>query len=168
VRRQFVHRERQFLRERRCVRAIRVGRDRCREVHTMARCQRLEQHARSDAAAVTRRMRHVGAHNEDRAHAALARGEGIVGAVPSLPQDSGADAFARVADELAGLRHSIDALTQRLGQLTSENATLRARLDQSEAARTDLTAQIEHIIELLADARREVRALQAKGQSASG
>jgi chromosome segregation ATPase len=88
--------------------------------------------------------------------------------VPSLPQDSGGAAFARVADELAGLRHSIDALTQRLGQLASENATLRARLDQSEAARTDLTAQIEHIIELLADARREVRALQARGQAQGG
>lgn len=88
--------------------------------------------------------------------------------MPSLPPDSGAGAFARVADELAGLRHSIDALTQRLGQLANENTTLRARLDQSEAARTDLTAQIEHVIELLADARREVRALQAKGQSAGG
>ena len=85
--------------------------------------------------------------------------------MPSLPPDQGAAAFARVADELASLRHSIDALTQRLGQLTSENTTLRARLEQSEAARADLTAQVEHIIELLADARREVRALQGKGQA---
>ena len=83
----------------------------------------------------------------------------------SLPPDQGAGAFARIADELASLRHSIDALTQRLGQLTNENATLHARLEQSEAARADLAAQIEHIIELLADARREVRALQGKGQA---
>lgn len=88
--------------------------------------------------------------------------------MPSLPSDPGAAAFARVADELAGLRHSIDALTQRLGQLTSENATLRARLEQSETARTDLTSQTEHIIELLADARREVRALQGKGPAPNG
>ena len=76
--------------------------------------------------------------------------------------------MARVADELAGLRHSIDALTQRLGLLTDENVTLRARLEQSETARNDLTAQIEHVIELLADARRDVRALQGKGQAPTG
>ena len=88
--------------------------------------------------------------------------------MPSLPSDPGAAALARIADELKSLRQSVDALTQHLGQLTSENATLRARLEQSEAARTDLTAQTEHIIELLADSRREVRALQKQGQAPAG
>ena len=67
--------------------------------------------------------------------------------------------MARITEELAALRHSIEELTQRLGDLTAENATLRARLEQSEAARADLAAQTEHIIELLANSRREVRVL---------
>ncbi len=89
--------------------------------------------------------------------------------MPSLPSDPGAAAFARVADELASLRQSVDALTLRLGELAAENTTLRARLEQSEAARSDLVAQVEHIIELLADSRREVRALRKgePGQTAS-
>jgi chromosome segregation ATPase len=59
----------------------------------------------------------------------------------------------RLADELAALR-------QALSGLTHENAQLRARLELSEAARRDLSAQAEHLVELLAEARREVRALQ--------
>lgn len=70
--------------------------------------------------------------------------------------------LARVAAELGQLRASIDGLTERVGTLTAENATLRARLEHSERARADLVAQTEHIIELLADSRREVRALQTK------
>ena len=61
----------------------------------------------------------------------------------SLPSDSG------VADELRQLRQSLDGLSQRLGALTAEN--------------TDLLAQTEHVIELLADCRREIRELQKKG-----
>jgi len=83
--------------------------------------------------------------------------------VSSPSSDPGAAAaLARVTDELASLRHSIDALTQRLDRLAAENTTLRTRLAQSETARTDLTAQTEHVIELLAESRREVRALQQK------
>lgn len=81
-------------------------------------------------------------------------GHGIVPRVSSLPSDPAA-ALSRVADELAGL-------SQQLARLTTENATLRARLEQSEAARADLLAQTERIVELLAEARREVRELQAK------
>ncbi len=70
--------------------------------------------------------------------------------------------LARVAAELGQLRTSIDSLTERVGVLTTENAALRGRLEHSERARADLVAQTEHIIELLANSRREVRALQTK------
>ena len=80
----------------------------------------------------------------------------------SLPSDAAAAAaLTRFADELAALRASLDTMNQRLAALTDENARLRHRLEQSEAARADLVAQTEHIVELLADSRREVRALQS-------
>lgn len=71
------------------------------------------------------------------------------------PDPATAAALTKIADEVAGVRKA-------LAELTAENASLRARLEQSEAARADLVAQTEHIVELLADSRREVRALQAK------
>ena len=67
-------------------------------------------------------------------------------------------ALTRIADELAGVR-------QAIAELAAENASLRARLEQSETARADLVAQTEHIVELLADSRREIRALQGKPQA---
>jgi nitrate/nitrite-specific signal transduction histidine kinase len=67
-----------------------------------------------------------------------------------------------VADELAGL-------SQQLARLTTENATLRARLEQSETARTDLVAQMDHILELLGDSRRQLNAIwQTQGQAPKG
>jgi septal ring factor EnvC (AmiA/AmiB activator) len=93
---------------------------------------------------------------------ARASGEGIVAPVSSLPSDAAAAAaLTRFADELAALRASLDTMNQRLAALTDENARLRHRLEQSEAARADLVAQTEHIVELLADSRRELRALQS-------
>ncbi len=62
-------------------------------------------------------------------------------------------ALTRCADELRAMRTSLDALV-------GENRTLRARLEQSEAARTDLVAQVEHVIELLAESRTALRKLQ--------
>ncbi len=50
-----------------------------------------------------------------------------------------------------------------LAALTAENADLRARLEQSERARGDLVQQTEHVIELLAQARRELRAQKPAG-----
>lgn len=76
-------------------------------------------------------------------------------------------ALARCADELRALRASLDALGERLARLIDENALLRARLEQSETARRDLVAQVEHVVELLADSRRELRTLQGKGGAAS-
>ncbi len=84
----------------------------------------------------------------------------------SLPSDPAA-ALVRVAEELTSLRGSIDALAQRLGQLTAENSTLRAQLDHSETARADLVAQVEHLVELLGDSRRELRGLWQKGKDAT-
>lgn len=59
--------------------------------------------------------------------------------------------------------------TQRLAELTAaiallqaENADLRTRLQLSEAARTDLVAQFDHVLELLGDSRRQLRACWAK------
>jgi chromosome segregation ATPase len=84
--------------------------------------------------------------------------------VSSLPVDPAA-ALARVADELAALRSSIDGLERRVGDLTSDNASLRARLEHSETARRDLAAQADHLVELLAEARRELRALQSRSSA---
>jgi septal ring factor EnvC (AmiA/AmiB activator) len=85
----------------------------------------------------------------------------IVASVSSPPSDpSAAKALARVAEELAALRASVESLAQRLGELVAENRDLRAQLGQSEGARADLRAQTEHMIELLAHSRRELRALQ--------
>ena len=53
-----------------------------------------------------------------------------------------------------------------LTALTAENASLRARLEQSETARADLVAQTEQIVEMLAESRREIRTLQAKASPA--
>lgn len=53
-------------------------------------------------------------------------------------------------------------MAQQLGQLAATNAALQARLEHSEHARADLVAQTEHIVEILADARRELRTLQQK------
>ncbi len=78
----------------------------------------------------------------------------------SLPSDpAAAAAFSRLADELAALRGSVNSLNERLEALTNENTTLRTRLELSESARNDLVAQTEHILQLLADARRELRAI---------
>jgi hypothetical protein len=66
-----------------------------------------------------------------------------------------ADALTRIADELAGVREAVAALA-------AENASLRARLEQSETARADLVAQIEQVLEKLAGSRRAIRALQGE------
>lgn len=68
-----------------------------------------------------------------------------------------------VAAELQRLRESIEALGARVGQLAEENATLRKKLELSEAARSDLTAQAEHLIHELGLARQEVQKLQRDG-----
>ena len=66
-----------------------------------------------------------------------------------------------VARELQALRASIDALAERVGALAAENKDLREQLAHSQEARGDLVAQAEHLIGLLADSRREVRALKS-------
>ena len=78
----------------------------------------------------------------------------------SLPSDPAA--LARIAAELTSLRQSVEGMAQQLGQLVATNAALQARLEHSERARADLVAQTEHIVEILADARRELRTLQQK------
>jgi chromosome segregation ATPase len=65
-----------------------------------------------------------------------------------------------VAAELQRMRESIEALGARVGQLAEENAALRHKLELSEAARSDLTAQAEHLIHELGLARQEVQKLQ--------
>jgi chromosome segregation ATPase len=80
--------------------------------------------------------------------------------VSSLPPDAAA-ALSRIAAELTAVRATLAELTQRVGALTDDNASLRTRLERSEATRGDLLAQTEHIVELLANARTEIRNLQA-------
>jgi uncharacterized membrane protein YccC len=76
--------------------------------------------------------------------------------VSSLPSDP-VVALSRVAEELAGL-------SQQLARLNAENAALRGRLAQSEAVRVDLVAQMDHILEVLGDSRRQLNAIwQQKG-----
>lgn len=78
--------------------------------------------------------------------------------MPSLPSDPTAAALQHVADEMTQLRSALAAMAQRLDQLATDNRCMHERLEQSERARTDLAAQADHLVELLAEARREVRA----------
>ena len=64
-----------------------------------------------------------------------------------------------IAQELQALRQSLDALSERVGELAQDNKLLREQLAQSQAARTDLVAQAEHLIHQLALSRNEVRKL---------
>ena len=49
-----------------------------------------------------------------------------------------------IANELQALRKSLDALSERVGELAADNQQLREQLAQSETARTDLVGQAEH------------------------
>jgi hypothetical protein len=81
------------------------------------------------------------------------RADGIVARVPS-PSDPAAE-LSRALAELRALHASVE-------RLTAENASLHARLERSDAARTDLFAQARHLLELLAESRREVWSLQSQ------
>jgi len=82
--------------------------------------------------------------------------------VPSLPSGPSSDpttaALQRLADEMTQLRTAFATMTQRLDQLATDNRCLHERLEHSERARTDLAAQADHLVELLAEARRQLRA----------
>lgn len=65
-----------------------------------------------------------------------------------------------IARELQALRQSLEALSQRVGELAQDNQSLREQLAASQAARTDLVAQAEHLIHQLALSRNEVRELK--------
>ncbi|MGK0155399.1 MAG: uncharacterized coiled-coil DUF342 family protein [Neolewinella sp.] len=57
-----------------------------------------------------------------------------------------------IANELQGLRISLEALSQRIGELAEDNQLLREQLTQSQSARTDLVDQVEHLLHQLAQA----------------
>lgn len=80
----------------------------------------------------------------------------------SLPPDPSA-ALGRIADELTRLREQLTTMARRLDTLADDNRSLQARLEQSEQARRDLAAQADHLIELLGEARTELRT--ARGTS---
>ena len=63
----------------------------------------------------------------------------------------------QVVEELRALRSSVENMAQRLEQLAATNDALHARLERSEAARADLLAQSGRLIELLGEARAELR-----------
>ncbi len=65
-----------------------------------------------------------------------------------------------IVQELQALRASLDALTERVGDLTTDNAQLRDQLEQSQNARRDLVAQSDHLVHQLGMARKEVRTLK--------
>lgn len=56
-------------------------------------------------------------------------------------------------------------MEQRFGHLLQQNESLQQRLDKSEAARTDLLAQTEHLVRLLDTSRQELRKLWAQQKS---
>ncbi|MCR9248107.1 MAG: hypothetical protein NXI31_24015 [bacterium] len=64
------------------------------------------------------------------------------------------------SDSDGSLQATLQNLDRRLAELTTQNAELTRKLGFSEQARKDLVAQVEHLIELLAHSRREVRQLQ--------
>ncbi|MFT4842215.1 MAG: uncharacterized coiled-coil DUF342 family protein [Planctomycetota bacterium] len=57
-----------------------------------------------------------------------------------------------IANELKGLRISLETLSQRIGELAEDNQLLREQLTQSQTARTDLVDQVEHLLHQLAQA----------------
>ncbi len=65
-----------------------------------------------------------------------------------------------IANELQALRKSLDALSERVGELAKDNQELREQLAQSQTARSDLVAQTEHLLHQLQKAREEVRDLK--------
>lgn len=62
--------------------------------------------------------------------------------------------------ELQRLRVACEALAARLDLLAAQNQSLQERLQRSESQRADLAAQTAHIVELLAQARTELRSLR--------
>lgn len=80
----------------------------------------------------------------------------------SLPPDPSA-ALGRIADELTRLREQLTTMARRLDTLADDNRSLHARLEQSEQARRDLAAQADHLIELLGEARTELRTARGPG-----
>ena len=76
--------------------------------------------------------------------------------VPTPPSDP-------IANELHAVRASLEALTARVEQLATENQRLHQQLELSQQARSDLVSQCEHLISMLADSRKELRA--AKGEA---
>jgi len=82
--------------------------------------------------------------------------------VSSLPPDPSA-ALGRIADELTRLREQMATMARRLDTLADDNRSQQARLEQSEQARRDLAAQADHLVELLGEARTELRTARGNG-----
>ena len=61
------------------------------------------------------------------------------------------------------LREQLATMGRRLDTLADDNRSLQARLEQSEQARRDLAAQADHLVELLGEARTELRAAHGNG-----
>ena len=77
--------------------------------------------------------------------------DAIVSGVP----ESEPETLSRVADELTSMRQSLE-------RFIAENAELRTRLEISETARADLQAQTEHLLQVLADSRYQLRECRAQ------
>ena len=65
-----------------------------------------------------------------------------------------------MSSSLQKMRESIEGLAARVGELAAENQQLRSQLEASQAARTDLVAQAEHLIHELGKSREEVQKLK--------
>lgn len=61
------------------------------------------------------------------------------------------------------MREHLATMTRRLDTLADDNRSLQARLEQSEQARRDLAAQADHLVELLGEARTELRTARGNG-----
>lgn len=77
-------------------------------------------------------------------------------AVSSLPSDWIAP-LQQMAGELAAIRAQLAAMNEAQRQLNDRNLLLQSKLEHSERARAELLAQTGRILELLGEARQELR-----------
>lgn len=62
--------------------------------------------------------------------------------------------------EIAALKRSVDAMAERIDARLCSLERMQERLDHSEQMRRDLADQMEHLLELLSESRKELAVLR--------